>query len=86
VEHPKRVDLADSMDQSKQPPLYIHFQFGTQRKAVHALMHTDVGKDRLDNAQPPGVYLLALFAIDLGMATGPIGLNAWKETPPNPNG
>lgn len=26
---------------------------------------TDIGKDRLDNAQPSGVNLLALFGIDL---------------------
>ena len=31
------------------------------------LLHTDVSKDRLDNAQPSGVYLLALLGIDLGL-------------------
>ncbi len=34
---------------------------------MHALLHTDVGKDRLDNPQPPGVDALALFTIDLGL-------------------
>jgi hypothetical protein len=33
VECSKGVDLADIMDQSEQPPLYIHFQFGAERKA-----------------------------------------------------
>lgn len=28
-------------------------------------MHTDIGKDRLYNSQPPGVDALALFAVDL---------------------
>lgn len=32
---------------------------------MHAFMETDVGKDRLDNAEPPGVDLPALLAIDL---------------------
>ena len=30
-------------------------------------MHTDVGKDWLDNTQPSGVDLLSLFGIDLGL-------------------
>ena len=30
------------------------------------LMHTDVGKDRLDNAKPSGIDFLALLAVDLG--------------------
>lgn len=34
---------------------------------MHALVHTDVGKDRLDNAQPSGVDLLSLIGIDLGL-------------------
>ena len=34
---------------------------------MHALVHTDVGKDRLDNAEPPGIDLLALITIDLGL-------------------
>jgi hypothetical protein len=29
VERPERLDLADVVDQSVQPPLYIHFQFGS---------------------------------------------------------
>jgi hypothetical protein len=31
--------------------LYIRFQFDTNRKVVHALVHTEVGKDGLDKAQ-----------------------------------
>ena len=46
---PKDVDLADIVNQSEQAPLYIHFQFGTKGETVHALLHTDVGKDRLDD-------------------------------------
>ena len=65
VEHSKRVDLTDIVNQSEQPPLYIHFQFGTQREAMHALLHTDVGKDRLDDSESSGIDLLALFSIDL---------------------
>ena len=66
-QRPKGVDLTDIVYQSEQPPLYIHFQFGTQSEAVHALVHTDVGKDRLDNAQSSGVDLLSLFGIDLSL-------------------
>jgi hypothetical protein len=42
------------MHQSEPPPLYIHFAFGAQGDAVHAFMHTDLVKDRLDNAGLPG--------------------------------
>jgi len=30
------------------------------------LMDTNVGKDRLNNSQPPRIDLLARFAVDLG--------------------
>ena len=33
---------------------------------MHALLHTDVGKDRFHDPQPPGINALALFTIDLG--------------------
>lgn len=59
------MDLADIVNQRVQPPLYIHFQFGAQRKTVHALLHTDVGEDRLDNAEASAVNALALFTVDL---------------------
>ena len=51
VERPKRVDLAEIVDQGgpRTHPLYIHFQYGPVREAVHALVHTDVGKVRHDN-------------------------------------
>lgn len=32
---------------------------------MHALLHTDVGKDRFDNAEPSGVDQLSLIGIDL---------------------
>jgi hypothetical protein len=41
-QRPKGVDFADIVHQSGQPPLYFHFQFGAQREAVHALLHTDI--------------------------------------------
>jgi hypothetical protein len=58
------VDLADVVDRSKPRtrPLYIYFGFGPQCGVVHAFLHTDVGKDWLDNGD-----LLALFGIDLGL-------------------
>ena len=34
---------------------------------MHALLHTDVGKYRFDNAEPSGVDLLSLIGIDLGL-------------------
>jgi hypothetical protein len=51
VECPKRVDFAETVDQSepRTRPLYIHFQLGPEGKAVHALLDTDVGEDRLDD-------------------------------------
>ena len=61
------MDLADIVDQSKQSPLYIHFPFGTQSESIHTLLHTDIGKDRFDDPQPPGIDPLALFTIDLGL-------------------
>ena len=62
---PEHVDLADIVYQSEQHPLYIHFAFGAQGEAVHALLHTDVGKDRFHDPQPPGINALALLTIDL---------------------
>ena len=32
---------------------------------MHALMHTNVGKDRLNNPQSPGIDALAQFAVNL---------------------
>jgi hypothetical protein len=48
VEHPERVDLAEIVDKSElcTRPLYIHFQLGPEREAVHALLDTDVREDR----------------------------------------
>jgi len=66
-QYPKSVDLADIVHQSEQSPLYIHFPFRAQGEAVHTLLHTDVGKDRFDNAQTPGIDALALFTIDPGL-------------------
>ena len=62
---PKDVNLADIVNQSEQPPLYIHFQFGAEREAVHVLLHTDVGKDRLDNTQTSGIDALSLLGVYL---------------------
>ena len=64
---PVSVDLADIVNQSEQRPLYIHFPFRAQREAVHTLLHADVCKDRFHNAKSPGIDLLALFTIDLGL-------------------
>ena len=61
------MDLADIVDQSEQTPLYIHFALGTQGESIHVFMHTDVRKDRFDNAKPSGVDFLALLTIDLGL-------------------
>jgi hypothetical protein len=51
VERPERVDLAEILYQSepRTRPFYIHFQFGPYRETVHALVHTDVGEDQLDD-------------------------------------
>ena len=59
------MDLAEIMYQGEQSPLYIHFQFGPEREAVHALLDTDVSEDRLDDSESSGIDLLALFSIDL---------------------
>ena len=63
---PENVDFADIVDQSEQPPLYIHLRFGAYRESIHAFMHTYVCKDRLDNAEPPGIDFLALLGVYLG--------------------
>ena len=34
---------------------------------MHALVHTDVGKDRLDDRQPSGIDALSFLAVDLGL-------------------
>lgn len=60
VERPKRVDLADVVDQGEQPPLDIHLGFGAQGESIHVFLHADIGKNRFNNTQPPGIDLLAL--------------------------
>jgi len=64
---PKGVDLADMVNQSepRTRPLYIYFTFGAQAEAMHPLLYTEVGKDRLDDPQPSGIDALADFTIDL---------------------
>ena len=66
-QRPKSVDFANIVHQSEQHPLYIHFSFRAQREAMHPLLHTDVGKHRFHDPQPPGINALALFTIDLGL-------------------
>ena len=61
------MDLANIVDESEQAPLYIDFLFGTQSKVVHALVHTDIGKDRFHDPKSPGINALALLGIDLGL-------------------
>src|SRR5215211_314322 len=65
AERPKRVDLAEIMYQGEQSPLYIHFQFGPEREAVHALLDTDVSEDRLDDSESSGIDPLSHFTVDL---------------------
>ena len=67
LDRSKRVDLADIVDQSEQPPLYIHFQFRAQGESIHALLHADIGKNRFNDTQPPGIDLLALMRVNLGL-------------------
>lgn len=59
------MDLTDVVDDGEQSPLYIHFQLGPQREAVHAFVHTDVGEHWLHNPKPSGIDLLSLLGIDL---------------------
>ncbi|MFZ5888951.1 MAG: hypothetical protein ACOYYF_15980 [Chloroflexota bacterium] len=55
IQPPEGMDFADIVNHRIQSPLHIHLGFGAERKAVHVLVETDVGKDRLDNFQPLGV-------------------------------
>ena len=66
MDRPISVDLADIVYQSEQTPLYIHFPFRTEREAVHAFLHADVGEDRFNDPQPSAINVLALITIDLG--------------------
>jgi hypothetical protein len=52
VECPKGVDFDEIVDHSgpRTRPLYIHFQLGPEREALHAFLDTDVGEDRLDDS------------------------------------
>lgn len=71
VDRPKGVDLADVVNQGvpRTRPLYIHFAFRAEREAMHPLLHTNIGKDRLDNAEPKAVAQKMLkFAYSVGKA------------------
>lgn len=61
------MDFADIVHESEQSPLYIHFQFRAEGEALHALVDTDVGKDRFHDPQASGVDLPSLLAIDPGL-------------------
>ena len=54
-QRPEHVGFADIVNKSepRTRPLYIHFAFGTQGEAVYVLTHTDIGKDRFENAHLP---------------------------------
>ena len=65
MDRPISVDLADVVYQSEQHPLYIHFPFRAQSESIHTLLHTDIGKHRLHNPQPPGIDTFPLFTVDL---------------------
>ena len=45
-QRPKGVDLANIVDQSepRTRPLYIHFIFGAEGEAVHALVNANIGQ------------------------------------------
>ena len=66
VQRSESLDFTDIVHQREQPPLYVHFRFRTKRESVQALVDTEVGKDRLNNAQSSGIDSLALLAVDLG--------------------
>jgi len=59
-------------------PLYIYFTFGAQAEAMHPLLYTEVGKDRLDDPQPSGIDALA--------ASVPVGLSRTHENTDQPIG
>ena len=60
------VDFTNIMYQSKQFPLHIDLDFRPYGEVIQALLHADVGKDRLDDRQSSGIDLFALGRVDLG--------------------
>lgn len=63
---PIPVDFTNVMDESEQLPLDIDLGFRTDGEVVQAFLHAEVGKDRLDDRQTPGINFPAFRCIDLG--------------------
>ncbi len=60
------VDFTNVMDESEQFPLDIHFGFRAESEVIQPFLHADVGKDRLNDRQTPGVYFPAFGCVDPG--------------------
>ena len=60
------MDFTNIVDQRKQLPLHIDLGFRPQGKVIQAFLNANIGKDRLDDRQAPGVDLFALRRVDLG--------------------
>ena len=58
-------NFTNIMDQSEQFPLNIHLALFAKGEMVHTFVNSDIGKDRFDNSQTPGVDHPAVRIVDL---------------------
>ena len=60
------VDFTNVVDQSEQHPLHIHLGFRPQGEVVQAFLYAEIGKDRFNDRQSPGIDLSAFGCVDAG--------------------
>ena len=66
VNTPIPVDFTNVMDQRKQFPLHIDFGFRADGEVIQSFLDAEVGKDRLNAGQTPGLDLPAGRCVDPG--------------------
>lgn len=61
------LELADIVDKAEELPLCIDLTPGAQAKALKAVGAGDVGENRLNDAESPGVLIAAVLGVDLAL-------------------
>ena len=58
-------DLFNVVDHTIEQPLYIDFDLSPERKAIEALLSSNIAENRFCDGQPAGIYLSASFRTHL---------------------
>ena len=58
------MDFTNIVDESKQLPLDIDLGFRANGEVIQSFLYAEIGKNRLDDRQPPGIDLPAFWGVD----------------------